>query len=41
MMNSRVMENYISPEYVKRYYIEIYDKEKPYKLALANRSPIR
>jgi hypothetical protein len=40
-MNSRVIENYISPEYVKKYYIKIYDKEKSYKLALADESSIR
>jgi uncharacterized membrane protein len=40
-MNLRVIGNYISLRYVKRCYIEIYDKEKLYKLALANGSPTR
>jgi hypothetical protein len=39
MVDSRVIGNYISPGYVKRCHIETYDKEKLYKLALANRSP--
>jgi hypothetical protein len=39
-MNSRVIENYISPEYIKRCYIKTCDKEKLYKLALADESPI-
>jgi hypothetical protein len=40
-MNSRVIGNYITLEYVKKYHIEIYEKEKLYKLALANESPAR
>jgi hypothetical protein len=39
MVDSRVIENYISPGCVKRCHIEIYDKEKPYKLALTDGSP--
>jgi hypothetical protein len=38
-VDSEVIGNYISPEYVKKYHIEIYDKEKLYKLALADGSP--
>jgi hypothetical protein len=41
MINSKVIDNYISPKYIKRCYIEIYDKDKLYKLALADGSPIR
>jgi hypothetical protein len=41
MMNSKVIENYISLECVKKCYIEIYDKERSYKLALIDRSPTR
>jgi hypothetical protein len=41
MMNSRAIENYISLEYIRKYYIKTYDKEKPYKLALADGSPIK
>jgi hypothetical protein len=40
MMNSRVIENYISPKCVKKYHIKIYDKEKLYKLALVDESSI-
>jgi hypothetical protein len=40
-MNSRVIGNYISPKYIKKYYIGIYDKEKLYKLALVDESPIK
>jgi hypothetical protein len=40
-MNFRVIGNYISPRCVKKCYIETSDKEKPYKLALANGSPTR
>jgi hypothetical protein len=36
----RAIRNYISPGYIKRYYIETYDKEKLYKLTLANGSPV-
>jgi hypothetical protein len=39
MVDSGAIGNYISPGYVKRCHIEICDKEKLYKLALANRSP--
>jgi hypothetical protein len=38
MMNSRVIENYISPKYIKKCYIKICDKERSYKLALADGS---
>jgi hypothetical protein len=40
-MDSRVIGNYISLEYIKKYHIETYNKEKSYKLALVNRSPTR
>jgi hypothetical protein len=40
MMDFGVIGNYISPEYIKKYYIETYDKEKLYKLALADGSPV-
>jgi hypothetical protein len=40
-MDSRVIENYISPGYIKKYYIKIYNKEKLYKLALADKSSTR
>jgi Retroviral aspartyl protease len=39
MMNSRVIRNYISLECVKKCYIKTYNKDKSYKLALADRSP--
>jgi hypothetical protein len=39
MIDLEVIENDISPKYVNRCYIEIYGKDKLYKLALANRSP--
>jgi hypothetical protein len=39
MINLGVIENYISPRYINRYHIEIYNKDKLYKLALANKSP--
>jgi hypothetical protein len=39
IVDSRVIDNYISPGCVKRYYIKICDKEKLYKLALADGSP--
>jgi hypothetical protein len=41
MMDFGVIGNYISPGCVKRCYIETCDKEKLYKLALADRSLIR
>jgi hypothetical protein len=41
MMNLEVIGNYISPKCVNRCYIETYGKDKLYKLALANESPIR
>jgi Aspartyl protease len=40
MMDSGAIGNYISPRCVKRCYIETYDKEKLYKLALADGSPV-
>jgi hypothetical protein len=40
-MNFKVIRNYISPKYVKKCYIKIYNKEKLYKLALVDRSSIR
>jgi hypothetical protein len=40
-MNSGAIENYISPEYIKKCYIEIYDKEKLYKLALVDGSSVK
>jgi hypothetical protein len=40
IIDSGVIGNYISPKYVKRYHIETCDKEKLYKLALADRSPV-
>jgi hypothetical protein len=40
-MNTKVIENYISPKCVKKYHIKTYDKEKLYKLALVNKSPIK
>jgi hypothetical protein len=39
MMDSGAIKNYISPGYIKKYYIKISDKEKLYKLALADGSP--
>jgi hypothetical protein len=36
-----VIGNYISPKYIKKYHIKTYNKEKPYKLALADGSPVR
>jgi hypothetical protein len=39
MVDLGVIENYISPEYIKRYHIKTYDKERLYKLALADGSP--
>jgi hypothetical protein len=41
MMDLRVMRNYISPRYINKCYIETYDKDKLYKLALADRSLTR
>jgi hypothetical protein len=41
MINSKIIRNYISPKCVKRCHIKTYDKEKLYKLALANESLIR
>jgi hypothetical protein len=38
MVNLEVIGNYISPKCVKKCHIETYDKEKPYKLALADGS---
>jgi hypothetical protein len=38
-MDSEVIGNYISSGYIKRYYIEICDKDKLYRLALADGSP--
>jgi hypothetical protein len=40
-VDSRVIENYISPRYIRKYHIKTYNKEKSYKLALANKSLIR
>jgi hypothetical protein len=40
-MDSGVIGNYISLKCVRNYYIETYDKEKLYKLALADRSSIK
>jgi hypothetical protein len=40
MIDSRVIRNYISLECIKKYHIEIYDKEKLYKLALVDGSCI-
>jgi hypothetical protein len=40
MMDSRVIDNYISLKCIKKCHIKTYDKEKPYKLALTNESPI-
>jgi hypothetical protein len=39
MVDLGVIRNYISSKCVKRCYIETYDKEKLYKLALADGSP--
>jgi hypothetical protein len=41
MVNSKVIENYISSEYIKRCHIKTYDKEKLYKLTLTDKSPVR
>jgi hypothetical protein len=38
-MDFKVMRNYISSEYVKKCHIKTYNKEKLYKLALADGSP--
>jgi hypothetical protein len=40
-MDSKVIENYISPKCLKKYHIETYDKEKLYKLTLIDGSLIR
>jgi hypothetical protein len=40
-MDLRVMRNYISLGYVKNYHIKTCDKEKLYKLTLANGSLTR
>jgi hypothetical protein len=40
MVDFRVIENYISLGCVRKCYIKICDKEKLYKLALADGSPI-
>jgi hypothetical protein len=40
-MNFKAIGNYISPRCIKKYHIKIYNKEKPYKLALADESPTR
>jgi hypothetical protein len=40
-MDSRVIDNYISPKYIKRCYIKIYNKEELYQLALVDESPAR
>jgi hypothetical protein len=37
-MDFGAIENYISSGYIRKYYIEICEKEKPYKLALADGS---
>jgi hypothetical protein len=39
IVDSEVIGNYISPGYIKKYHIKICDKEKLYKLALADGSP--
>jgi hypothetical protein len=39
MMDSGVIGNYISPKYIKKYHIKTCDKEKLYKLTLADGSP--
>jgi hypothetical protein len=39
MMDSRVIRNYISLKCVKKCHIKTYNKEKLYKLALADESP--
>jgi hypothetical protein len=41
IVDSGVIGNYISPEYIKKCHIETYNKEKPYKLILADESPTR
>jgi hypothetical protein len=41
MVDSGVIGNYISLGCVKKYYIKTYDKEKSYKLALADESPAK
>jgi hypothetical protein len=38
MVDSKVIGNYISPRCIKKCYIKIYNKEKLYKLALADES---
>jgi hypothetical protein len=40
MVDSGVIDNYISPGYARKCYIETCDKDKLYKLALADGSPI-
>jgi hypothetical protein len=40
MIDSKVIGNYISLGYVKKYYIKTYNKEKSYKLTLVDGSPI-
>jgi hypothetical protein len=39
MVDFGAIGNYMSPGCVRKCYIEIYEKEKPYKLALADGSP--
>jgi hypothetical protein len=39
MVDSGAIGNYISPGCIKRCHIKTYNKEKPYKLALADGSP--
>jgi hypothetical protein len=41
MIDFKVIRNYISLKYIKKCNIEIYDKEKSYKLALADESLTR
>jgi hypothetical protein len=40
IVDFKVIRNYISSKYIKKYYIETYEKEKLYKLALIDGSPI-
>jgi hypothetical protein len=41
MVDSEVIGNYISPGYVKKCHIKTCNKDKSYKLALADKSPAR
>jgi hypothetical protein len=41
MINLEVTRNYISPKYIAQHQLETREKKHIYKLALANKKPIR